>query len=291
MSPILCLALLGAAGPPADGYVRAHLLVEAEALKKDEAGRPLLLDARKKEDYQAGHVPGAVHVDGAAWAKAFNDDRSREGWEKRLREAFVSGEGPVVVYDDGPSKDAARVWWILRYWGVREARLLNGGWAAWKAAGGEVTKDEPKHDAVRAVRLSPEFDRLAIKPDIVESLKEKRLQIVDARSEGEHCGTEKMAKRGGSIPGAKHLDWSDLIDGKTKKFKPAPELQKLFKEANIDPRKPTATYCQSGGRAAVMALALELVGAEHVRNYYRSWAEWGNDDDTPVDTPRPKSKR
>ena len=95
-------------------------------------------------------------------------------------------------------------------------------------------------------------------------------------------------RRGGAVPGAKHLEWSDLIDKDTQRFKPAAELRNLFRDAKITLDRPTATYCQSGGRAAVMAFGLELMGAKDVSNYYRSWAEWGNADDTPAVLPKRK---
>ena len=103
-----------------------------------------------------------------------------------------------------------------------------------------------------------------------------------------HCGVADTAKRNGTIPGATHLDWTDLIDAKTKRYKTAEELSALFKAKGIDPAKPAVTYCQSGGRASVMAFALELMGGRPAANYYRSWSEWGNADDTPVVKPEKK---
>ena len=114
--------------------------------------------------------------------------------------------------------------------------------------------------------------------------------MIDARSSGEYCGDTKSAKRGGAIPGAKHLDWIDTIDPKTGRFKPAPEMKKLFEDAGIALDTPTATYCQSGGRAAVMAFVVELMTGKPAKNYYRSWAEWGNDPDTPIVTPKAKKE-
>ena len=90
----------------------------------------------------------------------------------------------------------------------------------------------------------------------------------------------------GAIPGAKHLEWDDLIDSETQRFKLADELSRLFREAGIDPTKPVTTHCQSGGRASVMAFALELMGDDQVRNYYRGWSQWGNESDTPIETPQ-----
>jgi thiosulfate/3-mercaptopyruvate sulfurtransferase len=194
----------------------------------------------------------------------------------------------VVIYDDNQGRDAARIWYILRYWGVKDVRLLNGGYPAWKASNGKTTKDNVTV-TTSASDIEKQPGRLTTKDQLLQLLKSQPPQIVDARSDGEYCGTQETAKRNGAIPGAKHLEWSDTIDKKTGKFKSADDLAKLFKEAGIDPSKPAVTYCQSGGRAAVLAFTLELMGGKDVSNYYRSWAEWGNDPDTPIEKPQ-KSK-
>jgi thiosulfate/3-mercaptopyruvate sulfurtransferase len=139
------------------------------------------------------------------------------------------------------------------------------------------------------VKLTARKDRLATKDKLLEELKAAdRPQLVDARSDDEFCGVADTAKRNGAIPGALHLDWADLLDAKTKRYKSAEELSALFKAKGIDPTKPAVTYCQSGGRASVMAFALELMGGRPAANYYRSWSEWGNADDTPVVKPEKK---
>jgi thiosulfate/3-mercaptopyruvate sulfurtransferase len=146
----------------------------------------------------------------------------------------------------------------------------------------------PSPAATKFVAKS-QADRLATKQKLLDSLKDKNLQIVDARSEGEFCGTEKSTnKRAGAIPGANHLEWIDLLDTGTQRFKTAGEIGKLFADAGIDLKAKTAAHCQSGGRASVMAFGLELMGAKDVSNYYRSWSEWGNSDDTPVTPGLPK---
>jgi thiosulfate/3-mercaptopyruvate sulfurtransferase len=189
----------------------------------------------------------------------------------------------VVVYGDDV-REAARVWWILRYWGFKDARLLNGGWAAWALANGAASREAPGVN-VTVPKLTADAGRMATKDQVIELIKGQDHLIVDARSEKEFCGEDKKAKRGGAIPGAKHLEWSDLLD-KDGRFKSAGELRKLFKEHDVSLKEPAVTYCQSGGRASVLAFALELMGAKDVRNYYRSWNEWGNDPDTPIVTPK-----
>ena len=268
-------------------YPRPDLLVEAADLAKPQAAQRFrMLDARPRGKYLEGHVPGAVWVDHSDWMKGFSGE-DREAWQKRIGDLGIDLNGPVIVYDDNRAKDAARIWWILRYWGARDARLLNGGWSAWRAAGGPVETTEPAISRTTP-RLEPQPGRLAHQEEILDSLKERRLQLVDARSREEFCGEAKTAKRNGAIPGALHREWSDLLDPKTDRFKSPAELKKLLKESGIDRARPVVTYCQSGGRAAVMAFALELMGAKDVRNYYRSWAEWGNSPRTPVVKPAPQ---
>src|SRR5206468_2590695 len=130
-------------------------------------------------------------------------------------------------------------------WGVRDVRLLNGGWGGWVKAGGKIEKGENKPAPVTP-NLVAQTGRLATKADVLAALKGKPGQILDARSIGEHCGMVEKAKRSGAIPGAIHLEWSDTLDRKTGRFKSAGELARLFKDAGIDPARPATTYCQSG---------------------------------------------
>ncbi|MDY3560495.1 sulfurtransferase [Gemmata sp. JC673] len=270
-------------------YPRPELLTEPAALAQKDAGQGfVILDARAKAQYEAGHVPGARWVDHAEWANSFGDGKDAGVWSKRIGSIGLTADSRVVVYDDNQAKDAARVWWILRYWGVKDVRLLNGGWVGWEKGKYPTERAEPaiKFSAFKAV-AAPE--RMATKDELLKSLPGGTLQIVDARSEGEFCGVDTLKnKRAGAIPGAKQLEWVDLIEKDSQRFKSPTELKKLFDGAGIKLDRSTVTHCQSGGRASVMAYGLELMGAKDVRNYYRSWSEWGNADDTPVVKPNKK---
>lgn len=278
-----------------DAYPRAELLVEpAELAKAEVAEQFVILDARpRRRQYDEGHVPGAVWVDASAWAKAFGDGRDNEGWSRRIGEAGINRQSKVVVYDNSSNKDAARIWWILGYWGVDDVRLLNGGWAGWQSGNlpVETEASRPKRAEFQARARAK---RLATKDLLLDSLSGAagKLQVVDARSEGEFCGTEKLNnKRAGAIPGATHLEWSDLVDPETQRFKGPDQLRELFDSAGIDLEQPAVAHCQSGGRASVMAFGLELMGARDVRNYYASWSEWGNADDTPIEPGKPADEK
>jgi len=290
MTSALAIALFAPIAFAAE-YPRKDLLVEpAELAKPEVASKFVILDAREKSKYEAGHIPGSVWVDHAAWAKAFGEGTDPAGWSKRIGELGISSNSHVVVLDDNMGKDAARIWWILRYWGSADVRLLNGGWKGWTAGKYEASKTPTVASGAKFEAVA-QVDRLATKGSLLKALVDDKLQIVDARSEKEFCGTDKLTnKKGGAMPGAKQLEWTDLLEADTQRFKPAGELKKLFADAGIALDKPTATHCQSGGRASVMAFGMELMGAKDVRNYYKSWGEWGNADDTPIVPGKPKGK-
>lgn len=279
---LLTLALI----PGADSYPNSSVIIEADALLKIDAKTTIILDAREKDVYKDGHIPGAIHFASAEWSKAIPG--KPEEHAKRLGAMGVRANTPVVIYAGPDVRDSARSWWMLKYAGMENVRLLNGGIAAWESAGGKLEKGIVEPRAVDFGKPAIVTGRLAQKDDVLAMVKGKA-QIVDARSTEEFCGETNTAKRNGHIPGAKPLEWTQFV-GKDKKFKSVAELKKILHEADIDLDAPTATYCQGGGRAAVVAFGLELMGAKNVRNYYKSWGEWGNLEDVPVEKSSPKKK-
>jgi thiosulfate/3-mercaptopyruvate sulfurtransferase len=279
---LLALCLL----PAADAYPRPDLLAEpAELAKRPDAAR--VLDTRGKNEYDAGHVPGAVWVDTRGWSGAFNRQPEADAWAKRLGDAGIDAATPVVLYGGSNVNETARIWWILRYWGCTDVKLLNGGWSAYTAAGGPVSREVVRPAPVSFVPAAKP-QRLTTKGQILDALKGTPPQLVDARTKDEYCGIADTAQRNGMIPGAIHLEWTETLDPKTNRFKSADELAALLRERGIDVRKPAVTYCQTGGRASVVAFVLELMGGQQVGNYYKSWAEWGNDSNTPIVKPPKK---
>lgn len=278
MTTLLLAVHLAAAEPPAN-YPTPNLLVEVTDPKLKDYR---LLDVRTKAKYDEGHIPGAVHADTGPWSKAILASKADAAfWKTMLRAVSVTPKVPTVVYADDV-RDAARAWWMLKLAGVPDARVLNGGWKAYTAAKlptmkefGLILVDE--HD------WKPDTARLADKKHVLGVLKDGGAACVDARAPEEFTGEKALAKKAGHIPGATHLEWVELLDPKTDKFLPPADLIKLVKDRKIDLDKPQVTYCQGGGRAAVVAFGLELAGAKNVRNYYPSWGEWGNADDTPVE--------
>jgi thiosulfate/3-mercaptopyruvate sulfurtransferase len=291
--PILVVGavVLGVGVVRAD-YPNPELLIEPAQLAKPEVARKyVVLDARDRAKYKTSHLPNARWVNHEQWAKAFGHGKDAEGWGPRIGGLGIGADTKVIVYDDNYTKDAARIWWILRYWGVDDVRLLNGGWFGWQA-GKYPAEDAESVPAPVKFTAKARPDRLATKDQLLDSLKTGKLQIVDARSEKEFCGVEKLGnKRGGAIPGAKQLEWIDLLDKERQRFKSSADLRKLFDQAGIALDKPTAAHCQSGGRAAVMVFGMELMGARDVSNYYPSWSEWSNAGDTPVVPGKAREKK
>ncbi len=163
-------------------------------------------------------------------------------------------------------------------------RLLDGGFGAWSRAGLPVTRDAdaaPKSDWTGARQER----RLATWRDVKEALTRDDAVIVDARTDGEYCGTTVRAKRGGAIPGAVHIEWTRNLtpDGD---FKPAAELRRMYEDAGVTPDREVIAYCQGGYRAAHAYLALRLLGYPRVRNYVGSWKEWGDRTELPIEIPK-----
>jgi thiosulfate/3-mercaptopyruvate sulfurtransferase len=276
MTLTLAAVYLSPLGPAAGpDYPNPTLLVEPEELAKLDTTTVRILDVRGKAKYDDGHVPGSVLAMTGPWSNAVKEGKADSAfWTKELAAVGVLPTRPVVVVADD-IRDAARARWLLIYAGQIDVRLLNGGWGAYVAAKLPVSKEATTAKA-------NDWDRIVNRH--VLATKEHMLglpnaapkaRIIDTRSAEEYAA--------GHIPGAVRLEWTELLDPNTKKFKPAEELAKLLMERNIDPAEESCSYCQSGGRAAVVAFALELMGSKKARNYYRSWAEWGTAKDTPIE--------
>jgi len=279
-----CVLLFSAGLAWTADYQQPNLLIEAAELAQPELAKSVrILDGRTRRIYSGRHIPGAVWVDLDAWDKAFRDRQDVSFWQKEIGALGIDLNTPVIIYDDGSGADAATIWWILRYWGVKDVRLLNSGWAGWLFARKSSSHAEPQVEA-RSIKLQPQYLRLAVKSQVLEIVQTRREQLIDVRPFVEFSGEQSTARRSGAIPSAKHLDWSTGLDPYYHmwRFKSVEGLTQAFRGARIDPTRPTTIYGHSRDRGALMAFSLELLGAKNVRVYYRGWDEWGNAMDTPV---------
>ena len=254
-------------------------------------GRVTVLDVRYRmggppgrEEYAAGHIAGAVYVDLDAALAAQPGAGGRhplpatEVFQDAMRAAGVSDGVPVVAYDDWGGHAAARCWWLLRHHGHRDVRVLDGGWAAWRQAGGAVeTGRGPTPvcgDLTAVPGAMPVVDADTVRDVDV---------LIDARAAERYRGeVEPVDPVAGRIPGAVNVPTSLNLDPDGR-FRPIEELRTAYADAGALDGGTVAAYCGSGVTAAHDVLALELLGVRAAL-YPGSWSEWITDPDRPVET-------
>jgi thiosulfate/3-mercaptopyruvate sulfurtransferase len=271
------------------GYANPHLLVSAAGLASQlaDAQPPLVIDLRPPDAYAAGHIPGAVHLDLFGISLIDTDPAPLRAFlwilEHLLASRGVSASRTIVVYDDQSGIRAARAFWALEYFGHEHTRLLDGGFAAWQA-GGHTVDTQPSAALPTTWTGTRVDERLATWRDVQARLGQPDAVVLDTRTPGEYDGSTVRAARGGCVPGAVHVEWTDNL-GEDGAFKPAAELRAMYEAVGVTPDKEILTYCQGGYRAAHSYLALRLLGYPRVRPYVGSWKEWGDRLDLPVQMP------
>jgi thiosulfate/3-mercaptopyruvate sulfurtransferase len=240
--------------------------------------------------YRQRHIPGAMFFD----IDDIADDKnplphmlpSPEKFAQRLRKLGLGDGHKIVVYDGAGLNSAARPWWMLRVFGHADVAILDGGLPKWQADGRPVTDELP---VPRERHFTARLNTLLVrdKAQLLENLKSKREQVLDARSRARFAGTAKEPRAGlrsGHIPGSLNLPSDELVDPKTRTVLPADELARRFAAAGLDRGKPVVTSCGSGVTACALAFGLHLLGWPDAAVYDGSWSEWGMPGDTPVDT-------
>jgi thiosulfate/3-mercaptopyruvate sulfurtransferase len=267
-------------------YTREKLLISAKALNEKLGSDSLnLIDVRPAEDFAQGHIPGAVHIDLFGLSLIDTSEAPLKAFMHMIHHVFelrgVSDSKEVVVYENNSGMRAARALWFLDYFGHPNARMLDGGMQEWKAAGFAPTTEATSPKGAN-FKISERREVLATAEDVLQSFNRKDVSILDTRSRAEYVGTQVRAARGGAIPGAIHIEWTDNLDAGGK-FKADAELKAMYSRAGITPDKEVISYCQGGYRAAHSYVALRLIGFPKIRNYIGSWKEWGDRADLPIE--------
>lgn len=281
---LLLLALLAA------GYTNPQQLVDT-AWVAAHAGDPdvRIVDMRQS-GYAEGHVPGAVYLSPIAIRDAQAPPAfmpTAAAFEALMGTLGVGNATRVIVYDERGGIYAARLWFVLRYFGHDNVALMNGGWLKWAAEQRETSGASPAPAPARFV-ARPRPELVATAKDVIAAINKPDVKIVDARTPAEIEGRElRGIRRGGFIESSVPVYWEDLLDPQTKTFRPADEIRKIYEERGVLPSQQVIAYCQVGMRASVDLFALHLIGYTNLRNYYGAWEEWGNRDDTPIATKKP----
>jgi thiosulfate/3-mercaptopyruvate sulfurtransferase len=245
--------------------------------------------------YESGHLPGAT---GLNWRSQLTDPVrrdlvSREELEELLRSAGIDDDTTIVLYGDNHNWFAAWAYWQLRYHGVDNVRLLDGGRAKVEADGLPLATDVPGHP--RGSISLPETTReelRAYRDDVLGGIGRQQRDLVDVRSPEEYRGElsapahlpQEAAQRRGHIPGAVNVPWSTAVaeDGT---FKPVEELRELYASRGVDGEDEIVAYCRIGERSSHTWFVLhELLGHRSVRNYDGSWTEYGSLVGVPIET-------
>lgn len=234
-----------------------------------------------RQAYDAQHIPGArfFDIDDVA-DTTINLPHMLpppEKFSSRVRKLGLGDGHRVICYDQNGFLASARVWWMFRVMGHGDVAVLDGGFSAWRNAGGAVEDLPPHFLADRHFTVRPRRDLVRDLAQMKDVVAARTTQVVDARS-GPRFRAEapepRPGLRGGHIPGSLNAYYGDLIaaDGR---LKPEAEMRAVFEAAGVDLAKPIINSCGSGVTAAILALAQSMLGHGDAAVYDGSWTEWG----------------
>lgn len=254
--------------------------VEWLAAHQDDANL-VIVDVRPRDQYAGGHIPGARHIDLYPLKILDSDPAPLDQWAGTMQAAFrrlgFRHGDHVVFYEDISGTSAARGVWLMEALSLGHGLILDGGLAAWYAAGYPFS-DDPVAVTPSDLTVTLNHDVLATAPGILDALREDRgTRIIDTRN--------RLEWMRGTIPTASHLDWAAHLDADGR-FRPLLELRAMYEGLALSPNDEIITFCASGYRAAHTWLVLSELGYGHVHNYAPSWGEWGRRSDLPVEAPR-----
>ncbi|MEA2451719.1 MAG: thiosulfate/3-mercaptopyruvate sulfurtransferase [Actinomycetota bacterium] len=268
-------------------YAHPDALVETDWLEQQGDSKDIAI-LEVDEDttaYEKGHIPNAISID---WANDLHDVPRREFIDserlaKLLGEKGVTNDQTIILYSGNNNWFAAYAYWLLKYRGVENVKLLNGGRKKWELESRLLTQDEPNRSPGTFPVTTEKPELRILRDEVLERAKSPNAWV-DVRSPEEFRGEllapphlpQEQAQVPGHIPGASNITWSKAVneDGT---FKPADELKELYAAEGITSDKEVVTYCRIGERSSHSWFVLkELLGFENVRNYDGSWTEYGS---------------
>ena len=270
-------------------YAHPEVLVDTQWVEdhlKDPKVRVAEVDYDPKANYMLGHAPGAVLFD---WKEDINDPLTRNIFSKPscedlLQRAGINNDTTLILYGDFNNWFAAFAFWVFKYYGYDDIRLMNGGRKKWLEEDRPLSKDIPEYPKGNFKAAEPDNSIRVFLNYVRDSIESSQKVLIDVRSPKEFTGEilappeypTEHAQRGGHIPGALNIPWSQAVseDGT---FKSAEELKKLYESKGITSNKEVIAYCRIGERSSHTWFVLKyLLGYHDVKNYDGSWTEWGN---------------
>jgi len=278
-------------------YVHPEVLVDtqwAEEHLKDPKVRIAEVDYDSKANYELGHIPGAVLFD---WKNDINDPitrnvLSKESCQNLLQNAGINNDTTLLLYGDFNNWFAAFAFWVLKYYGYKDVRLINGGRKKWLQEDRALTKDVPTYSKGNFAANEPDSNIRVFLDEVKRAVSAPELKMVDVRSPKEFTGEilappeypTEHAQRGGHIPGAVNIPWAQAVNDSDGTFKSTDELKQLYESKGITSDKEIIAYCRIGERSSHTWFVLKyLLGYPRVKNYDGSWTEWGNMIANPIE--------
>ena len=279
-------------------YAHPEVLVDTQWVVdhlKDSNVRIAEVDYDPKANYQLGHVAGAVLFD---WKQDINDPvfrnvLSKQACEDLLQRAGVNNDTTLVLYGDFNNWFAAFAFWVFKYYGFKDVRIMNGGRKKWLEEDKEISKDIPNYSKGDFKASDPDKNIRIFLNGVKQALDTRdKIKMIDVRSPKEFTGEilappeypTEHAQRGGHIPGAENIPWAQAVNDKDGTFKSVDELRKLYESRGITQDKEIIAYCRIGERSSHTWFVLKyLLGYPDVRNYDGSWTEWGNMIANPIE--------
>ena len=254
-------------------------------------GGTIVWDVRRMEEYDRGHIPGAVNIDHVA--RALLDEKTQlflptAQIERRLGGAGIDPRKPIVVYGARGSSYAHFAMWALEYFGAKNVRVFHDGYEGWIEARRHTSKRATGRSPLK-LKLTPNPKVVVTTEEVLARLDNPAVQLLDVRRSSEWSGEESETLHSGHLPGAVHIPYNlayvdpeapmKLMKQETAEtggmsLKPDLELMALFD--GLDPAKETIVYCHTGIRAALTASVLARLGFRNVKVYHASWLEYGN---------------
>ena len=264
------------------------IITPDQFIKLRDKEKTLLVDLSQAEVFAEGTIDNAAHMpyEGLVNGELPHPSMlpSADKFAKSLAAIGYDGSQQIVAFDDEFGLKAARLYWTLRMANIDGFSYLNGGLAAWMAAGQSKTVNSIEHQSIKSTEPLPlEFSApyRVKREEILASLAEEELFLWDTRSIAEFTGEDKRAQQGGHIPKARHLEWLAFLDekGYVRSAEEVAELLQGFTSAAKG--RPIVAYCQAHRRSAMAFMLADYAGVS-IRAYDGSWQEWGNKDDSPV---------
>lgn len=255
-----------------------------ENLKQDNL---LVIDLSNPATYVQYHIPRAIFLNYEWIVRVEHPRMGLLPTEEQLHHVFssfgITKGTHVVVYDDEGGGRACRLLWTLAVAGHKNFSLLNGGLQAWSNHGNKITSTIRFPEACK-YDVTMNFEPVATRQFILDHLSDENVVILDSRSPAEFNGRKVYAQRGGHIPGAVNIEWTEFMDKNNDlRLKPENELRQRLESQGITPDKSVITHCHSHHRSAHTYIMLKSLGYENVKGYPGSWSDWGNEPNTPIE--------